>query len=60
MDHADAQPPLTPCVGVCHLDAAGRCEACLRSRDEIARWSGLDDRERLRIMRELPLRAVCR
>jgi predicted Fe-S protein YdhL (DUF1289 family) len=30
---------------------------CLRSGDEIARWSGLDDRERLRIIDEvLPLR----
>ena len=52
----DPPPPLTPCVGVCCLDATGHCLGCLRSRDEIARWSGLDDAERLRIMRELPLR----
>lgn len=60
MDHPDALPPLSPCVGVCRLDAAGRCVGCLRSRDEIARWSRLDDRERLRIMRELPLRSLHR
>ncbi len=53
---SDPLPPLTPCVGVCHLDAAGYCLGCLRSRDEIARWSGLDDEQRLRIMRQLPLR----
>ena len=52
----DPLSPLTPCVGVCCLDATGYCLGCLRSRDEIARWSGLDDEERLRSMRELPLR----
>lgn len=60
MDLPDDLPPLSPCVGVCRLDAAGRCVGCLRSRDEIARWSRLDDRERLRIMRELPLRSLHR
>jgi predicted Fe-S protein YdhL (DUF1289 family) len=53
---SDPLPPLTPCVGVCRLDAAGFCLGCLRSRDEIARWSGLDDEQRLCIMRQLPLR----
>jgi len=60
MEQADVLLPLTPCVGVCCLDTTGHCVGCLRSRDEIARWSGLDDGERLRIMRELPLRAVLR
>lgn len=49
---------LTPCIGICRLDARGYCEGCLRSGEEIARWRGLDDAERLRYMREiLPARA---
>jgi hypothetical protein len=50
--------PLSPCIGICRLDARGWCEGCLRSGEEIARWRGMDDAERLRYMREiLPARA---
>ncbi|MCX7514789.1 DUF1289 domain-containing protein [Frateuria sp. STR12] len=53
-----AATPLTPCIGICRLDARGWCEGCLRSGEEIARWRGMDDAERLRYMREiLPARA---
>ncbi len=45
--------PLTPCVGVCRLDAAGYCIGCRRSLDEIAGWTGLEDDERARLMREV-------
>jgi predicted Fe-S protein YdhL (DUF1289 family) len=49
--------PSTPCVGVCRLDARGYCEGCLRTGDEIARWRGMPDEERLRLMRDvLPAR----
>jgi len=41
---------LTPCIGVCELDAQGYCTGCFRNTDEIARWSTLDDNERLRLM----------
>jgi len=41
---------LSPCVGVCTLDEAGLCEGCLRNTAEIARWSQMNDDERLRIM----------
>lgn len=52
---------LTPCVGICSLDADGYCEGCLRSVDEIARWSQLPDAERRRIMDELlPRREAAR
>jgi predicted Fe-S protein YdhL (DUF1289 family) len=51
--------PLTPCIGTCRLDRRGYCIGCLRSGDEIARWRGMDDPERLRYMREiLPARKV--
>ncbi len=34
----------SPCVDICRMDAAsGFCEGCLRTIDEIAGWSGLDD-----------------
>lgn len=42
--------PLTPCTGVCRLDARGLCEGCLRTGDEIARWRTLDDAQKLWIM----------
>lgn len=45
--------PLTPCTGVCRLDARGLCEGCLRTGDEIARWSTMDDVQKLWIMDEV-------
>ena len=52
---------LTPCIGVCALDADGYCEGCLRTGAEIAAWRGLSDAERLRIMDEvLPARERAR
>ncbi|GMU43783.1 MAG: hypothetical protein AMXMBFR25_17690 [Lysobacterales bacterium] len=52
-------PPqaLSPCIGVCTLDANGLCEGCLRTSAEIGAWGSLPDHERRRIMSEvLPLR----
>jgi predicted Fe-S protein YdhL (DUF1289 family) len=52
------RPILTPCIGVCELDAAGLCQGCRRTIDEIARWSSFSDAERRRLMDEvLPQRA---
>jgi len=53
------RPILTPCIGVCELDAGGLCRGCHRTVDEIARWGSLDDAERARLMNEvLPQRAA--
>ncbi len=41
---------LSPCVGICSLDAAGLCEGCHRTTAEIARWSQMNDDERLHLM----------
>lgn len=41
---------LSPCIGTCQLDDDGLCEGCLRSSAEIARWTQMNDDERLRIM----------
>ena len=47
----------SPCVGVCTLDPAmGWCLGCGRTGDEIERWIGLDDAQRLAIWNELPAR----
>lgn len=54
-------PILSPCIGICHLDADGYCEGCLRSGDEIARWISMGDAERRRIVENvLPEREVQR
>lgn len=41
---------LSPCVGICSLDADGLCRGCLRTVDEIAAWSRMSDAERLHVM----------
>ncbi len=49
---------LSPCIGICRLDASGYCEGCHRTGSEIAAWMSLGDRARLRYMDEiLPSRA---
>lgn len=41
---------LSPCVGICVLEADGLCAGCLRTGDEIASWSTMDDAQRLHVM----------
>jgi predicted Fe-S protein YdhL (DUF1289 family) len=36
--------PASPCINICRMnDASGLCDGCLRTIDEIAAWSTLDD-----------------
>lgn len=59
--HARESEPLTPCVGICRMDAAGLCIGCRRTISEIARWGGMSDADRRRWMREeQPLRPLAR
>jgi hypothetical protein len=44
------QAILSPCVGICRLDARGFCEGCYRTGDEIARWRSMSDTERSHYM----------
>lgn len=44
---------LSPCIGVCELDATDHCLGCHRTRAEIARWSTMGDTERLYVMNHL-------
>ncbi len=43
-------PMLSPCIGVCTLDAAGMCHGCFRTSGEIATWTTLSDAERVHAM----------
>lgn len=57
----DATLPVSPCVGICSMDATGLCVGCRRTLAEIARWSTLSNEERRRWMREVqPLRPPVR
>ena len=41
---------LSPCIGVCSLGDDGLCEGGHRTSSEIARWSQMNDDERLQLM----------
>ena len=50
-------PVASPCTKVCRIDPrSGWCEGCVRSLDEIAAWSGLDDAGRREVLARLPAR----
>jgi hypothetical protein len=49
----------SPCIHVCRMDAAtGWCEGCLRTIDEIATWSTLDEAARRAVWAELDRRRL--
>jgi len=49
--------PSTPCIDICQIDPATQiCIGCLRTLDEIARWGGMAEVERLAVMASLHLR----
>jgi len=49
----------SPCMSVCRMEAAtGLCEGCLRSLDEIAAWSSMDDAGKRRVWQLIEQRAV--
>lgn len=52
-------PILSPCIGICQLDDAGVCVGCLRSSDEIGRWSVMGAEERRHIMDVVLPRREC-
>lgn len=64
-DDPKADPPVwtrdevqSPCIRICVVHPEERiCTGCLRSIDEISRWSKMDDAERATILAELPDRA---
>ncbi len=48
----------SPCTSVCRIDADnGLCAGCLRTLDEIAAWSRMDDAGKRQVWRTIALRA---
>jgi predicted Fe-S protein YdhL (DUF1289 family) len=47
----------SPCISICAIDqVTGLCAGCLRTLDEIAVWSVLDDREKRAVWSEIDAR----
>lgn len=44
---------LSPCIGVCALDADGYCQGCHRTGEEIAAWIGMGDEERRHLLEQV-------
>jgi hypothetical protein len=50
--------PPSPCISICRVHRpSGLCSGCLRTIDEIAGWSRMDDATKRRVWRAIELRA---
>jgi predicted Fe-S protein YdhL (DUF1289 family) len=59
LSQSAGQPVISPCMSVCRMDdASGLCVGCLRSLDEIAKWSALDDDGRRVVWARIARRAA--
>ncbi len=48
----------SPCISVCTMEiASGLCRGCLRTLDEIAAWSTLDDAGKRAVWAHIEVRA---
>jgi hypothetical protein len=57
MTVATDEPVKSPCTSVCKMDErSGWCLGCMRTLDEIASWSVLDDAAKRRIGESLNVR----
>ena len=57
MSAGTSSPVPSPCIGVCRMDEiSGLCIGCLRTLDEIALWSVLDDDDKRAVREALPPR----
>ena len=45
-----AQPVLSPCVGICTVNANGLCEGCFRTLREISDWLAYSHEQREHLM----------
>lgn len=53
----EATSVLSPCVSICKMDSiTGLCEGCLRTIDEIAQWSQMNDEQKRQVLVQLQLR----
>lgn len=54
---ADGAAVPSPCISVCRIDdASGLCEGCLRTLDEIAVWSVMNDDDKRAVWTSLAAR----
>ena len=52
-------PVASPCISVCRMDEeTGWCVGCLRTLDEIALWSVLDDEDKRAVWADLEQRRL--
>jgi predicted Fe-S protein YdhL (DUF1289 family) len=57
MTAGNAEPAKSPCTSVCQMDErTGWCVGCMRTIDEIASWSVLDEAAKRRIGEALSVR----
>lgn len=56
---AQARNLPSPCISVCRMEVStGLCKGCLRTLDEIAAWSTLDDVGKRTIWARIEVRAT--
>jgi predicted Fe-S protein YdhL (DUF1289 family) len=53
---AEWDRPRSPCVKLCSLDEQGYCIGCLRTADEIGRWTLMSATEQWRVIAEVAKR----
>jgi predicted Fe-S protein YdhL (DUF1289 family) len=53
---AEWDRPRSPCTRICSLDEQGYCVGCLRTADEIGRWTSMSAAEQWRVVAELKRR----
>jgi predicted Fe-S protein YdhL (DUF1289 family) len=53
---AEWDRPRSPCVKLCSLDEQGYCVGCLRTGDEIGRWTSMSAAEQWHVVAELKRR----
>ena len=52
-----AAPVASPCVSLCKMNPdSGLCEGCLRTLDEIRKWSAADDEFKRGVLAQIRLR----
>ncbi|MFC5429410.1 DUF1289 domain-containing protein [Paraburkholderia denitrificans] len=55
--YSAAGMPASPCINICRMsEASGLCEGCLRTIDEIAAWSTLDDNAKRAVLNAIEAR----
>ena len=59
MSSSEVQPVASPCISICRMhEPTGWCEGCLRTLDEIAFWSVLDEDDKRAVRVELDRRRI--